>query len=91
MALLAVTNVNPPVDVFLKVVKKLFCGAQGLMEIWSNVSGNDCDSGRNSCRSDTTVHRRRPLLLPTTGKYKNVRFWDDSHNFLNIKLDFFFF
>lgn len=40
---------------------------KGLMESWSNVSGNYCHSRRNSRRSDPAVHRSSALLLSTPG------------------------
>lgn len=36
---------------------------KGLMESWSNVSGNCCYNRRNSRRCDSAVHRSSPLLL----------------------------
>ena len=36
---------------------------KGLMESWSNVSGNYCYIRRNSRRSDTAVHCSSALLL----------------------------
>ncbi|GAA6102387.1 uncharacterized, partial [Tachysurus ichikawai] len=38
---------------------------QGLMEIWSNDSGNCCHNWRNTRNGDTTVYHCSALLLPT--------------------------
>lgn len=54
------SNINP-------ALSPLGLSVKGLMESWSNVSGNYCDNRRNSCRSDTAVHRSSALLLQTPG------------------------
>lgn len=55
-----------PVSPFLSSLRPRVT-LQGLMEIWSNVSGNNRHNWWNSRWSDTAVHRSSSLLLSTPG------------------------
>lgn len=53
----------PPSAFISLLLSSLAASVKGLMESWSNVSGNYCYIRRNSRRSDTAVHCGSALLL----------------------------